>query len=221
MQDDEESRQYADAYDSSTPTALAVESPAISIGHELLQEVDAPAGAVAPGVLSTGVGGTYHQKTPPQDCASPFYTRTRISSSQLFKRNSGSPIASHEPTGPITPGSVSIELVHTVLPCHEASLVNHYVKHLGRWLDCTDASRQFSLKVPRLVQTSPLLLHAVISFAAQHAGDTNTAQQAHERSVELLIPLLDSEDVAHNEILLCAIVILRVFEQLNGKVSVK
>jgi len=43
------------------------------------------------------------------------------------------------------------------------------------------------------------------------------AEQAHERCVELLIPSLSSEKVADDDILLCAIVILRVFEQLNGK----
>jgi hypothetical protein len=43
------------------------------------------------------------------------------------------------------------------------------------------------------------------------------AEQAHERCVELLIPSLSSETVANDDILLCAIVILRVFEQLNGK----
>jgi hypothetical protein len=43
------------------------------------------------------------------------------------------------------------------------------------------------------------------------------AEQAYERCVELLIPFLSSETVADDDILLCTIVILRVFEQLNGK----
>ncbi|EON65868.1 hypothetical protein W97_05110 [Coniosporium apollinis CBS 100218] len=91
--------------------------------------------------------------------------------------------------------------------------------HLGRWLDCTDASRQFTLKIPALVKTSPILLHAVISFAARHLGDNDAAQQAHDRCIELLIPLLNSDSVANDDLLLCAIVILRVFEQLNVTVT--
>jgi hypothetical protein len=99
----------------------------------------------------------------------------------------------------------------------EAYLVHHFATHLGQWLDCTDASRQFVRKVPILVKQSPILLHAVLSYAARHVGDAEMAEQAHERCVELLIPFLSSETVADDDILLCTIVILRVFEQLNGE----
>lgn len=107
--------------------------------------------------------------------------------------------------------------VRSPLTYREAYLVHHFATHLGNWLDCTDASRQFTRKIPTLVKQSPILLHAVLSYAARHVGDAETAEQAHERCVELLIPSLSSESVTDDDILLCAIVILRVFEQLNGK----
>jgi hypothetical protein len=105
----------------------------------------------------------------------------------------------------------------TSLTAHEANLVHHYAEHLGRWLDCTDASRQFTLMIPVLVKSSPILLRSVMSFAARHMGDTEAAEQAHQECVELLIQHLNSETVAEDDVLLCAIVILRVFEQLNGE----
>lgn len=102
-----------------------------------------------------------------------------------------------------------------VISRHEARLIHHYATRLGRWLDCTDATRQFTLHIPRLIH-HPILRHAVVSFAARHLGDTKTAEEAHGRCVELLIPQLNSENVDQDEAILCAIVILRVFEQLNG-----
>jgi hypothetical protein len=113
-----------------------------------------------------------------------------------------------------SPGSIH---AGTPLTHREAYLVHHFATHLGYWLDCTDASRQFTRKIPILVKQSPILLHAVLSYAARHVGDAEMAEQAHEHCVELLIPSLSSENVADDDILLCAIVILRVFEQLNGK----
>lgn len=47
--------------------------------------------------------------------------------------------------------------------------------------------------------------------------DAATADDAQQRCVELLIPLLSSEGAANDEAILCAIVILRVCEQLSGK----
>ncbi|KIW15105.1 hypothetical protein PV08_07892 [Exophiala spinifera] len=105
------------------------------------------------------------------------------------------------------------------LTYREAELVHHFSQHLGRWLDCTDASRQFTLKIPRLVKTYPILLYAVVSYAATHVKDAETAESAHEKCVELLIPLLSSEHIAYDDVLLCTIVVLRVFEQLNVMVT--
>lgn len=144
---------------------------------------------------------------------SPVYTTCGISIPQLLHPASTSPESHHWAQ---SPSSTSIP---ATLTYHEAHLVHHYAENLGRWLDCTDVSRQFTLKIPALVKTSPILLHAVLSFAARHVGDTEAAEVAHQRCLELLILLLNSENVADDDMLLCAIVILRVFEQLKGKQS--
>ena len=100
-------------------------------------------------------------------------------------------------------------------------MVHHYAVHLGRWLDCTDALQQFSVKIPTLSRQSPILLQAIISFAARHVGDTEAADSAHEKCIAMLITRLGSENVANDDVLLCAIVILRVFEQLSGELAAR
>ncbi|KAF4968886.1 hypothetical protein FSARC_3785 [Fusarium sarcochroum] len=101
------------------------------------------------------------------------------------------------------------------LPRQEASYLHHFSTYLARWLDCTDASRQFTLNVTALAKSSPILLYAVISYSARHLGDSNTADRFQEKCIELLIPLLSTEIIANDETILCAIVILRVCEQLS------
>lgn len=71
-------------------------------------------------------------------------------------------------------------------------------------------------EIPALAKTNRILFHAIMSLAARHLRDTNTAETAYALCIELLIPRLASEHVAEDEILLCTIVILRVFEQLDG-----
>jgi hypothetical protein len=140
---------------------------------------------------------------------SPYSGVVGVRHAQLLRPDSSSPWPPASHVGAIHAGSP--------LAYREAWLVHHFATHLGQWLDCTDASRQFTRKIPILVKQSPILLHAVLSYAARHIGDAELAEQAHERCVELLIPFLSSETVADDDVLLCTIVILRVFEQLNGK----
>lgn len=111
------------------------------------------------------------------------------------------------------------QCLSTVMPftVHEARLMHHFSQHLGRWLDCTDASRQMTLEIPKLAATSPILLQAVVSYAASHLQDRLTAEEAHERCVRMLIVELSSAEIVNDTAVLCAIVILRVFEQLNGR----
>jgi hypothetical protein len=89
-------------------------------------------------------------------------------------------------------------------------------KHLGRWLDCTDAARQFTLGVPEKVKLCPVLGHAVMSSASCHCRKDTTVEAAYERCLALLIERLDEDAASHGETVLRAIVILRSYEQLNG-----
>ena len=71
-------------------------------------------------------------------------------------------------------------------------------------------------EIPALAKTNRVLFHAIMSLAARHLRDTNMAETAYALCIEDLIPRLASDNVAEDEILLCTIVILRVFEQLDG-----
>ncbi|CAG7565380.1 unnamed protein product [Fusarium equiseti] len=81
-----------------------------------------------------------------------------------------------------------------VLRRQEAFYLHHFSTHLARSL---------------------ILRYAVISYAARHLGDGNTADEFQEKCIELLIPLLSTESIANDEAILCAMVILRVCEQLS------
>ncbi|RKK99281.1 hypothetical protein BFJ71_g6283 [Fusarium oxysporum] len=105
--------------------------------------------------------------------------------------------------------------VPPALQRQEAFYLHHFSTHVARWLDCTDASRQFTLNGTVLAKSSPILLYAIISYAARHLGDNSTADEFQEKCIALLIPLLSTETIAHDETILCAIVILRVCEQLS------
>ncbi|KAF2641427.1 hypothetical protein P280DRAFT_398590 [Massarina eburnea CBS 473.64] len=98
---------------------------------------------------------------------------------------------------------------------NEAILVHHYVQHLGRWLDATDPSRQFTLRIPHEVKYCTILLHSTVCFSARHYKDEGTATSAYGSCISLLIERLNLNTATQDDDLLCAIVILRFFEQLN------
>ena len=122
----------------------------------------------------------------------------------------------HQGVTDVSPSSVPGD---AALSHREAFLLHHFTEHLARWLDCTDASQQFKINVTTLAKLSPILRHAVISYAARHVADADTADLAQEKCIRLLIPLLSSVASADSEAILCAIVILRVCEQLSGEQS--
>jgi hypothetical protein len=117
----------------------------------------------------------------------------------------------------LPPGTRSYSKTPVPLTHDEAVLVHHYTEHLGRWLDCTDATRQFTLGVPGKVKICPVLCHAVLSFAARHRKEEAVAEAAYQRCIALLIDRLNEDAASHDETLLCAIVILRFYEQLSGE----
>ncbi|KAH7109970.1 hypothetical protein EDB81DRAFT_849273 [Dactylonectria macrodidyma] len=147
----------------------------------------------------------------PQDLTSP---PTAISISDPSQHESPNRYP-YSDASPMSVAWITPNVTLSALTRREASYLHHFSTHLARWLDCTDASRQFTLNVTVLAKSSPILLYAVISYAARHLGDKNTADQFQEKSIELLIPLLSTETIGNHEAILCAIVILRVCEQLS------
>lgn len=69
--------------------------------------------------------------------------------------------------------------------------------------------------MPEQVSRCPVLLHAVVCFAARHQRDDATAEHAYQTCLALVIERLNLNTALHDDDLLCAIVILRFFEQLN------
>jgi hypothetical protein len=90
----------------------------------------------------------------------------------------------------------------------EAFLFHHFITHLGRWLDCTNASRIFTLAVSD---------YAVQCFAARHCREDRAAETAYERCVTLLIDRLNEDSAKYDEMLLSAVLLLHFADQLNGK----
>ena len=151
--------------------------------------------------------------------STPSYTRSQSSpfAPPETRAQSGGVVTVSSMLRPSIPaGTRAYSKVPVPLNHNDAVLVHHYTEYLGRWLDCTDATRQFTLGVPEKVKHCPVLCHAVLSFAARHRKDDATAHQAYESCIALLIDRLNEDAASHDETLLCAIVILRFYEQLNG-----
>jgi len=99
----------------------------------------------------------------------------------------------------------------------EALLFHHFVTHLGRWLDCTNAPRLFTLSVAEKARQCPILYHAVLCFAARHRREDKTAEAAYARCVTLLIDRLNGDSASYDEMLLSAVLLLHFADQLDGK----
>ncbi|KAF2844184.1 hypothetical protein T440DRAFT_526595, partial [Plenodomus tracheiphilus IPT5] len=97
----------------------------------------------------------------------------------------------------------------------EALLFHHFTVHLSHWLDCTNAMRIMSLRVPEMARECPILRHAVLCFAARHRREDRTAEAAHQRCVTLLIDRLNEDSASYNEMLLAAVLLLHFADQLN------
>ncbi|PVH93087.1 hypothetical protein DM02DRAFT_662313 [Periconia macrospinosa] len=97
----------------------------------------------------------------------------------------------------------------------EALLLHHYTEHLGRWLDCSDASRKFTLIVPERARQCPILCQAVLCFAARHRREDMIADAAYQRCITRLIDRLNEKSAIQDEMLLSAVVILHFAEQLH------
>lgn len=97
----------------------------------------------------------------------------------------------------------------------EALLLHHYTEHLGRWLDCSNASHIFTLVVPLRVRQHPILCQAVLCFAARHRREDRAADAAYQCCITLLIDRLNNGFASNDDILPAAVVILHFAEQLN------
>ena len=124
---------------------------------------------------------------------------------------------------------------------NEEYLMSHYSRTLGRWVEIplhfdnfsltaeqflqSDAGRHYTITVPNLARSSPILMKAICAFAARHMSgvsdfDPSVAEKFHEQCIRLLIPALSDPDVAADDSVLAALVILRVYEQMTGTLQI-
>jgi hypothetical protein len=99
----------------------------------------------------------------------------------------------------------------------EALLFKHFIVHLVRWLDCTDASCRFAIIVPEKAMKCPLLCRAVLCFAGRHRREDKTAETAYQRCITMLVDRLNMSSVSHDETLLLAVLMLHFADQLEGE----
>lgn len=99
----------------------------------------------------------------------------------------------------------------------EAVLLHHFAIQLGRWLDCTSASRVFTLNVLDKFRSCPILYNAILCFAARHRKEDKPAEKAYHRCVDLLIIYLNDPSAVYDDMLLSAVLILHFADQLNGE----
>lgn len=86
----------------------------------------------------------------------------------------------------------------------------------------SDGSREFTIVVPHLARSSPILLKSICAYAARHLSgvsdyDSSVAEDYHEQCIRLLIPALSEPDVTTDDTLLASLVILRLYEQMTGE----
>ncbi|KAI9372114.1 hypothetical protein BJX61DRAFT_534205 [Aspergillus egyptiacus] len=106
---------------------------------------------------------------------------------------------------------------------NEAFLLRHFQRAIGPWLDSCDHERQFSVDVVERAPSCPLLLYACLATAARHLSRTtnllppNTADEYHEKCIDILLPdLEDWESRIGLDVLLASTVVLRLFEQISS-----
>lgn len=101
------------------------------------------------------------------------------------------------------------------LNCDEAQLFHHFIRHLGRWLDCTNAARLFTLVVSEKATACPILVAAILCFSARHQGKRDQGEEAYERAITLLIDRLNESPARYDEMLLSAVLLLHFADQLS------
>jgi hypothetical protein len=160
-----------------------------------------------------GLEHRHNQTETELEYSSTTLSSTSVTPSRGIRKSPKSPLQSRESKS-TRYSQKPIALTHD-----EALLFNHFIAQLGRWLDCTDASRNFMLRVPEKARHSPILCHAVLCFAGRHRREDKTSETAYQRCITLLIARLNEDPVSYDDMLLSAVMILHFADQLNGGLS--
>ncbi|KAJ5753331.1 uncharacterized protein N7511_007484 [Penicillium nucicola] len=107
------------------------------------------------------------------------------------------------------------------LSLREASLMRYFIQKLAPWADICDLQSHFSTEVPRRALQSSMVLKAILALSARHdailSGASDWEASAyHGQCLELLIVALDQAELSCDENMLIAVVILRIYEELEN-----
>ncbi|KAH7151673.1 hypothetical protein B0J13DRAFT_246189 [Dactylonectria estremocensis] len=106
-----------------------------------------------------------------------------------------------------------------------ARLFHHYISDLSKWYDLSDAASAFEVTVPLISLQEPLLFFAIISLSAMHMSKTTassfrtTAENYHDRCVQLLINIKENDAVMTGGVALAATCLLRSYEILDSDID--
>ena len=108
---------------------------------------------------------------------------------------------------------------HALQDPRVANVFRHYINHLAGWYDLNDNRRHFKDAVPVRARRNPLLLSAILAFAAANLNRTlaesdylEFAEYYHYDSVRRLISLTGNVDERPIGETLAAICLLRSYE---------
>ncbi|KAF7590363.1 hypothetical protein BBP40_002915 [Aspergillus hancockii] len=105
---------------------------------------------------------------------------------------------------------------------HVAEIFRFYMEHLSGWYDLNDAKRHFGDVVPCCARKNPLLLSAILAFAAAAQSSCylkrdlwDLAESYHLESVQSLLRLTENLDEFRTGETLAAICLLRSYEIIS------
>lgn len=101
----------------------------------------------------------------------------------------------------------------------EAKLFRQWIEHGARRFDMCDAHRHFATVLPVRAMTCKPLVNALFALSAKFSADVDEyiAAEYYQRCLNSLVPMLDQPAALANEDLFAAVVLLRSFEELEGR----
>ncbi|KAL1984894.1 hypothetical protein VTN96DRAFT_8553 [Rasamsonia emersonii] len=106
----------------------------------------------------------------------------------------------------------------------EARLLQHFVDKVSPFFDCSDRERHFAIHVPHRARYCETLFNAILAMSARHLSRTTSfdpfvSDHYYHECLETLIPALDDQEVATDDDLLAATVILRLLEEFDVPIA--
>ncbi|RFU26473.1 hypothetical protein B7463_g9862, partial [Scytalidium lignicola] len=105
---------------------------------------------------------------------------------------------------------------------HEAVLLRNYIENLAPWADACDTLSHFGTVVPQRAMQNEMLLYAIFAFSARHISHLSSTSEEeasyyYSKCLAILIPALSGLEQTCDENLLAAVVILRLYEEMDVK----